>query len=176
MQIDKYGQVILSENDMCSMYMRDPDHKPRQISTSANIQFSDELELDDVPKITKHLVSLLSVEQYDTKMQSKWLMPEHCKNFDIAEFVLSKCKNDEELQRAAQELFMFQERDMFDFLNYLKYLVDTMRKNNVIWGVGRGSSIASFVLYLIGVHRINSLYYQIPIEEFLKGEVTNDNA
>jgi DNA polymerase III alpha subunit len=43
-----------------------------------------------------------------------------------------------------------------------------MRKNNILWGVGRGSSVASFVLYLIGIHRINSLFYNLPIEEFLK--------
>jgi DNA polymerase III alpha subunit len=43
-----------------------------------------------------------------------------------------------------------------------------MRDNNIVWGVGRGSSIASFVLYLIGIHRINSLYYDLSINEFLK--------
>jgi len=57
---------------------------------------------------------------------------------------------------------------MFNLLKYLKYLVDTMRDNNIVWGVGRGSSVASFVLFLMGVHKINSLYYDIPIEEFLK--------
>ena len=66
------------------------------------------------------------------------------------------------------ELLLFQERDMFDLLKYLKYLVDTMRENNIIWGVGRGSSVSSFVLYLIGIHKINSLYYDLSIEEFLK--------
>jgi len=50
----------------------------------------------------------------------------------------------------------------------LKYLVDTLRKNNVIWGVGRGSSVASYVLFLLGVHKIDSLYYNLDIEEFLK--------
>jgi DNA polymerase III alpha subunit len=63
---------------------------------------------------------------------------------------------------------MFQERDMFIVLKYLKYLVDIMRKNNIVWGVGRGSSVASFVLFLIGIHRINSLYFQLEIGEFLK--------
>jgi DNA polymerase III alpha subunit len=72
------------------------------------------------------------------------------------------------LQRAGDELIKFQERKMFVLLQYLKYLVDTMRKNNVVWGVGRGSSVASFVLFLIGVHRINSLYYDLSIDEFLK--------
>jgi DNA polymerase III alpha subunit len=81
---------------------------------------------------------------------------------------LDQCKNDAELQRAGEELIMFQERDMFTLLKYLKYLVDTMRKHNVVWGVGRGSSVASFVLFLIGIHKINSLYYDLSIDEFLK--------
>lgn len=63
---------------------------------------------------------------------------------------------------------MYQDRDAFDLLRYLKYLVDTMRANNVVWGVGRGSSVASFVLYLIGVHKINSLSYDLDPTEFLK--------
>jgi len=63
---------------------------------------------------------------------------------------------------------MFQERNMFNLLKYMKYLVDTLRKNNIVWGVGRGSSVASFVLFLIGIHKINSLYYDLSIDEFLK--------
>ena len=54
------------------------------------------------------------------------------------------------------------------FVKYLKYLVDTMRDNQVIWGVGRGSSVASYVLYLIGIHKIDSMYYDLPINEFLR--------
>ena len=43
-----------------------------------------------------------------------------------------------------------------------------MRDNQVIWGVGRGSSVASYVLYLIGIHKIDSMYYDLPINEFLR--------
>jgi DNA polymerase III alpha subunit len=53
-------------------------------------------------------------------------------------------------------------------LFYLKYLVDAMRENKIVWGVGRGSSVASYVLYLIGVHRIDSIKYDLDIKEFLK--------
>jgi len=63
---------------------------------------------------------------------------------------------------------MYQERDLFDLLRYLKYLVDRMSENNMIWGVGRGSSVASYVLYLLGVHRIDSLYYDLDPAEFLR--------
>ena len=43
-----------------------------------------------------------------------------------------------------------------------------MRENQLIWGVGRGSSTASYVLYLLGVHRIDSMYYDLDPEEFLR--------
>jgi DNA polymerase III alpha subunit len=89
-------------------------------------------------------------------------------NMDIAKYVLDKCNTEAELQRAGEELIKFQEREMFILLKYLKYLVDTMRSNNIVWGVGRGSSVASFVLFLLEVHRINSLYYDLSIDEFLK--------
>jgi DNA polymerase III alpha subunit len=63
---------------------------------------------------------------------------------------------------------MYQERGLMDLLRYLKYLVDVMRANRVVWGVGRGSSVASFVLYKLGVHRINSLHYELDSTEFLR--------
>jgi DNA polymerase-3 subunit alpha len=81
---------------------------------------------------------------------------------------LTLCESDAELQRCGQELMMFQERDLFNLLRYLKYLVDTMTQNRLIWGVGRGSSVASFVLYKLGVHRINSLHYELDPAEFLR--------
>ena len=82
--------------------------------------------------------------------------------------MIDLCKTDAEIQRAGQELLMFQERNLFNLLKYLKYLVDTMRDNNIIWGVGRGSSVASYVLYLLGVHRIDSMYYDLDPGEFLR--------
>jgi DNA polymerase III alpha subunit len=45
-----------------------------------------------------------------------------------------------------------------------------MRENDIVWGVGRGSSVASYTLYLIGVHKIDSIKYELDINEFLKGE------
>jgi DNA polymerase III alpha subunit len=95
-------------------------------------------------------------------------MPKEYKEFDIAKYILNLCTHEEEIQRAGKELLMYEKRGMLVLLQYMKYLVDTMRKHDIVWGVGRGSSVASFVLFLIGIHRINSLYYDLDIEEFLK--------
>ena len=43
-----------------------------------------------------------------------------------------------------------------------------VRKNKFIWGVGRGSSVSSYILYLIGVHRVNSLKFGFDIKDYLK--------
>jgi len=95
-------------------------------------------------------------------------MPEEYKQLDIAEHILGLCNTEAELQRCGEELLLYQERDLFNLLCYLKYLVDVMTINQVIWGVGRGSSVASFILYKLGVHRINSLFYNLDVHEFLR--------
>lgn len=166
---DKYGQIIYSENDLVELYLQNPDMVfSRPILSDSSIPFDQDLTLDGIPKILKYVSSDTSVEDFDIANQNNWYMPDEYKNFDIAKFVLDQCQNEEEMQRAGQELLLYQERDMFILLKYLKYLVDAMRNNNIVWGVGRGSSVSSFVLFLIGVHKINSLYYGLEIEEFLK--------
>jgi hypothetical protein len=110
----------------------------------------------------------MPVEQFDSEQQSEWSMPQEYKDLDIVQYVLDQCKTQAELQRCGEELLLYSDRNLIDLLRYLKYFVDTMRTNKVLWGLGRGSSVASYVLYLIGVHRINSMYYDLDIKEFLK--------
>ena len=110
----------------------------------------------------------ISVTEFDRALQEDWLMPEEYKDMDIAKWVLDKCTNQDQLQRVGAELLEFQRRDMMNLLKWMKYFVDTCRTNQVVWGVGRGSSVASYVLYLIGVHRIDSMKYNLDWQEFLR--------
>ena len=83
-------------------------------------------------------------------------------------YILTKTKDGEETERAALELAEFENRKMINLLRYMVYLVDFMRENGIVWGVGRGSSVASFVLYLIGIHKINPIQYGLDWREFLR--------
>jgi len=168
MHSDKYGRQILSESDLCELYLQDPDRLLKNITMESVINFDDTLEIDNKPTFIEYKSLTASVEEYDDANQANWYIPEEYKNFDIAKHVLDLCQTDAELQRVGDELLKYQELGMFPVLRYCKYLVDTMRKNNVVWGVGRGSSVASYVLFLIGIHRINSLHYDLSIDEFLK--------
>ena len=166
---DKYGQYIYTEQDLMDVFMSNPEKViSSPVFVAADISFDDNLELNNIPKLITYTLEEMSIEEFDEKVRQNWFIPDEYKNFDVAKYVLDQCQNEAELQRAGEELLLYQERDMFILLQYLKYLVDTMRANNIVWGVGRGSSVASFVLYLLGVHKINSLYYDLPIEEFLK--------
>ena len=124
--------------------------------------------LEQVPELIEYAFTDMTVEEFDVMKQNSWHMPDEYKNLDIAEYILSLCDSDVKLQRCGQELLLFQERNLFDLLRYLKYLVDTMRSHNMIWGVGRGSSVASYVLYLLGVYRIDSMFYDLDAREFLR--------
>lgn len=168
MKVDSYGQIILEELDLCHLFLKNPTLTINNALTETQINIDPELLLEYTPHLIQYTKPTGSVEEFDINQQSQWFMPDEYKNIDIAQWVLNQCKTDAELQRAGEELILFQQRDMFMLLRYLKYLVDTMRENNIVWGVGRGSSVSSFVLYLIGIHRINSLFYQLDIREFLK--------
>ena len=109
-----------------------------------------------------------SRETFDKRNQREWKCPDDYMLMDIAKWLLDQCETETELQRVAEELLLYEERDMLPLLCYLKYFVDTMRENNKVWGVGRGSSVASYVLFLIGVHKIDSIYYDLDIKEFLR--------
>jgi DNA polymerase III alpha subunit len=168
MRTDIYGQIILNENDLCELYLRDPLRTIKQAYTETKIELSDILVVDDLPKLIEYIDPRLTIDSFDELNQNLWHMPEEYLSMDIAKWVLDQCKDEIELQRAGEELLLFQDRGMFTLLKYLKYLVDTMRTHNIVWGVGRGSSVASFILFLIGIHRINSLYYDLSVDEFLK--------
>jgi DNA polymerase III alpha subunit len=168
---NNYGQPIYNEQDLFDLYMTNPTIKLKHaVIVDEVVPFDPALELENVPNLVKELTENInvSVEDFDQILRSQWFMPDEYKTFDIAKFVLDQCTHEEELQRAGKELLMYEKRGLFTLLQYMKYLVDLMRKNNIVWGVGRGSSVSSFVLFLIGIHRINSLHYDLNIEEFLK--------
>ena len=127
--------------------------------TSADIQqYLDRL-------LAEHLHYPIPPESIDT---SRWFIPEEYQTMDIIDWLYHRCPTPEIRQRVVQELRLFAKHDMIPMLKTMKYVVDTLRANNIVWGVGRGSSVASYVLHIIGVHKIDSVKYNIPIEEFFK--------
>lgn len=102
-----------------------------------------------------------------TIFRTNWFIPAEYQNMDIEGFLVDQCPK-ENYQRLIDELQLYKSQDLIPVLKTIKYIVDTLRKNNVVWGVGRGSSVASYVLFLLGIHKVDSVKYKLPISEFFK--------
>jgi DNA polymerase III alpha subunit len=170
MNQNKFGELIFAETDVIDLIM-----KGHSASMFDGMIVDDSVLpdrwpdfLNNVPNFQQQRVYNCSVPEWHAQQQASWHIPDEYKNMDIAQHVLNLCASDAELQRCGSELLLYQERDLFNLLRYMKYLVDVMKQNDVIWGVGRGSSVASYVLYKLGVHRIDSIYYNLDVREFLR--------
>lgn len=102
------------------------------------------------------------------KWNDHWFTPEEYVNIDVRKYCHDRCKEENEHRRVDVEMNELEKRNMVPVLRHLIYCVDTWRKDNIFWGVGRGSSVCSFVLHLIGINRINPLKYNLDISEWLK--------
>jgi DNA polymerase III alpha subunit len=165
MTSDRYGQLVYCVDDLIDLIMS--GHTVDNLLVDDTVDINDDVK-ELLPNLKKYAAPQLTVEEFDQLSQSNWFMPEEYQQLDIAAYVLGLCDNAEQLQRCGQELLLYQERGMFPVLCYVKYLVDVMRTNNLIWGVGRGSSVASYVLYKLGLHRIDSMYYDLDPQDFLR--------
>jgi DNA polymerase III alpha subunit len=173
MKQNNYGEMIFNQDDVTDLLMQG-----RELDSFKGMLVDDTVDIEKIVRFVEHfpnnfipyrcLPDSTSIPNWDYEKQQTWRMPKSYKDIDIAEYVLSLCKSDAEIQRCGQELLLYQQHDLFNLLKYLKYLVDIMKDNHVIWGVGRGSSTASYILYKMGVHKIDSMFYNLSITEFLR--------
>lgn len=163
---DKFGNSIYQEQDIVKLIYNgnvnlidqilvENTQSIAQFKTVSNLNFKTYHELD------------VDISSFDSICQNDWFIPDEYKNMDIEGFLVNQCPK-EHYQRLIEELQEFRSRNMIPLLRVLKYVVDTLRQNNVLWGVGRGSSVASYVLYLLGVHKIDSIKYELDWHEFLR--------
>ena len=170
MKINNYGEVTLTEQEAFEALYAGKLDSLEGVHVDAIDAYNRarEINADRIPQLGQiQHDEFDSVKMFDEANQLTWFMPEdYCP--DLVEELYSKCTTPEQTARVTQELELFIQHNMLEVLYYCKYLVDTMRTNNILWGVGRGSSVASYVLYLIGIHKVDSIRYGLDITEFLK--------
>jgi DNA polymerase III alpha subunit len=170
-RIDPWGNVIFTEQGLTALLLKDGNIQGLLSEGTSRIEKYNQLCKEfDHPEdcVSEYVAPEVPIEEFDKERQEQWLMPESYKNIDVKEFLLAKCETVEEVSRVLQEWELFEARNMENVLRQLIYLIDHFRENEIVWGVGRGSSVASYSLYLIGVHRIDSIKYDLDIGEFLK--------
>ena len=167
------GQSILTERNIIELIYQNKTHNIKNcvISQNDSIQKYNNLvsENKDPIEIFQTIINDQDGQDlYDQNNRLNWFMPAEYKQFDIEDYVLGLCETSEQKQRVDYELSLYKSHAMMDVLQFLKYMVDTLRKNNIVWGVGRGSSVASYVLFLLGVHKVDSIKYNLDPTEFLR--------
>ena len=168
MKLDKFANPIFNEADVFDALYAGHQSAISNIVVEDNYEFSQLSKIAEI-HFSKNLETLdLTVEEYDSINQQQWFMPELYYTFDVQEYCISKCTTLDEQTRVLKELTEFKNRNLMQVLQWLKYFVDTCLSENIIWGVGRGSSVSSFVLYLLNVHRIHSIKYNLDWREFLR--------
>jgi DNA polymerase III alpha subunit len=170
MHLNKYSNPIFNEQDLF-----DALYKGHQFSAADTLLVetrSEEikhLELQLGFKFLEPYETHFETNDYDAACQSNWYMPDEYKTLDIEAWLFEQIPPwNPQHTRLTEELEAYKARNMLDLLRWLKYFVDTCSKENIVWGVGRGSSVASYVLYLLGVHSIDSIKYNLDWREFLR--------
>jgi len=168
-KINDHGDVLFSEEEVIELLYTDPDFDISKLYFNDIEKYSNSLkELGiDLPVINT-VPKRPNPEIFDKENCDNWHMPDKYYQINVLQWLLDKCQNDEEKMRVQMEYDLFEEKQFIRVLQFLIYFVDTLRANNMVWGVGRGSSVASFCLFLIGVHKINPMLYNLDITEFLR--------
>lgn len=171
LKLDSYNRPVLTVDQGVDLMLAG--------KSMGGVIFEDENDIDLYNRYSKDIVdhegsinkdkyAYITSEQFHGIKTHKWMMPEKYVDMDIEDYVLSLCDTSDEKERVTMELSLFNDRGMYDLLRLLVYVVDHFRENNYVWGVGRGSSVSSYCLFLIGVHKVDSLKYNLDIREFLK--------
>ena len=164
-----HGDVLFSEQDAIELLYTDPDFDIGKLFFNDTEKYNTTVEQLglDLP-LLKTLPERGDVKQFDTRNADQWHMPEKYYQINVLQWLLDRCQSEAEKQRVQVEYDLFEKKKFVRVLQFLIYFVDTLRANNVVWGVGRGSSVASFCLFLIGVHKINPMLYNLDHREFLR--------
>lgn len=168
MRMNQNNQCILSEQDVVSAWLNGSDISSAIFDDASPIEAYNRWCFEQGIEDTITLDNEYTNDDYVEHCIQQWNMPEEYKSIDMYRYLTSKCKSEKQIVRVAQEYVEYEERGLIDVLRFLKFLVDLCRENNIVLGVGRGSSVSSYCLYLLGVHKIDSLKYDLDIKEFLK--------
>jgi DNA polymerase III alpha subunit len=169
MRLDKFGNPIFNSLDIFKVLYQGKLTNLKDIT----VDYSEDIEqLEQTAGFTfqrfNEQLDSISMEDFDAALQSDWFMPLEYRDFDVEDWCLQRCTTDEQRNRVMDEIDAFEDRGMIPLLQWCKHFVDTCNENNIVWGVGRGSSVASFVLFLLGVHQVDSVKYNLDWQEFLR--------
>jgi len=175
MRTDNVGRIVLDTNDCIELLYNDKFKDNLLIDIDSDVDLYNKYTyiMNAGYSLLEQVSNIDNIDEFDKLNQEIWFMPEKYKELDIVDYLMEKARKKTHTLhylRTEAELGVYEKRGLFNLLRFLIYLVDVMKERNIVWGVGRGSSVASYVLFLIGTHKVDSVKYELDFNEFLKGE------
>lgn len=155
------GKVLVTEEKMASLIVEGkpvPEHYKVLPSHDAEVYkmlYRTDLSLSDEDFEPLH-VKITQTESDIDQLYSLLLQSDRFNETEI------------EIDRIEHEMDFFISNNLVPFILKLNGLIERFKNDNVVWGVGRGSSCASYTLYLLEIHDIDSLRFDINFREFSK--------
>lgn len=157
------GNIDYNVNDLINLMKSNIDINQVFSSSKYTNEFNTQMKIfeDTTFNFSKHIID-------HEKNQSEWFIPDEYMDINIHEILLNKCSNNIQIERVNFEYTIYIKHKLEPLLKFIVFLVDIMREMDIVWGVGRGSSTCSYILFLLGIHKIDSLKYDLDFNEFLK--------
>lgn len=168
------GESTLDLEGIGDLILSDSEYELQNVVTHV-----DNAELKKFSKLTGIKIKEKTSVDY-SKLDDTFQMPTKYFALDLEKLFLKRVlkeKKDkaldsksveERVERVYEELAMFSAQGLDDILRLALYIVDTFEEQNIVWGPGRGSSCCSYLLYLTGLHDVDSVFFSLPIDEFLR--------
>lgn len=119
---------------------------------------------------------ILAEKRENESFNLTWNIPDQFKQLDLRSFLFLQLNNLQQTDkrfldqsytdRIEIELKEIRNRNIEPLFKTLIFIVHELKKNNKVWGVGRGSSCASLVLFLIELHQVDPIRFGISHTEF----------
>ena len=166
-----YGQAILSSDNLRELLLQGKNIGHLNVVRDDEIVLYEKYQAELLRHINIFLDApeeVLTFDEFHLQKANEWIFPLEYQQIDVKEWLLKKCKSQIEMDRVLEEYALYEERNLAMLLRLFIFLIDYLRENKFIWGVGRGSAVSSFCLYLIGVHRVDPIKYNLSIHDYLK--------
>jgi DNA polymerase III alpha subunit len=169
---NQYGEPILSAEQLRELLLQEKNINHVVVGDSEEIALYNKYKADLLENPAEFYTANTDVtmpyDDFHMLRSDQWTFPVEYQKIDMLAWLLNKVSTDVERERVLMEYKMYEERELIMILKLFLYLITFLKDNNYIRGIGRGSSVSSYILYLIGVHKVDSIKYSLPITDFLK--------
>lgn len=168
---DQYDRVVYDRQDLYDMLFDGHDISPiKELSWHEDFDKYNQALVDnhiDANKLKPIEKLSMDVPEFDRLNQKTWFIPDEYMKIDVKSYIFDRTP-EHALERVNMEWDLYDKYQLIDVLKACIFIIDTFREKGIVWGVGRGSSVASYILYVLGVHKVDSIKYNLDINEFLK--------